>query len=230
MGKGAVLRWAENKVIERYLHGRGVEIGALWKPFPVPNGVKVYYIDRRDGNALRREYPELKSLVDPDVVADAAQLPFASESLDFVIASHILEHMPFPLAALALWYSALRPGGVLVLKVPDKRYTFDRDRARTTLQHLVDEHLSPARFDKRAHFEDWVQNVGGRERDSPVFELETNHLMETDYSIHYHVWTDEDVREIVRYTRKRMGLKWTDLIFLSARFYRKECVLALRRG
>lgn len=229
MGKGAILRWVENKMLARHLRGSGVEIGALWRSFPVPRGVTVWHIDRNDVTSLRREYPGIESFIAPHVVADAARLPFASKSLDFIIASHILEHLPFPLAALAHWHSALRSGGILVLKIPDKHYTFDRKRARTPLQHLIDEHANPETFDKRAHFEDWVQHVGGREAGSPTLQLETDRLMDADYSIHYHVWTSEDVRELVNHTQKNMRMGWTEVLFLRSHFYRKECALALRR-
>ncbi len=229
MGKGAILRWLENKSIARRLHGRGVEIGALWRTFPVGPAVTVWHIDRYDLPALRREYPELHAIVPPHVVADAARFPFAPQSLDFIIASHVLEHLPFPLAALDHWYSALRPGGLLVLRIPDKRYTFDRQRPRTPLQHLIHEHVHPETFDQRAHFEDWVRHVGGRPPASPELQLETQQLMDAGYSIHYHVWTDRDLREIVAHTREAMGMHWTPVLFLKAHFYRKECLVALRR-
>ncbi|MGE5648160.1 MAG: methyltransferase domain-containing protein [Acidobacteriota bacterium] len=229
MGKGAILRWIENKMLARHLHGCGVEIGALGRPFPVRSGVHVWHVDRCDCGTLRRQYPEVSNVVLPDVLADAASLPFAEASLDFVIASHVLEHLPFPLAALADWYAALRPGGVLLLKIPDKRYTFDARRRRTSLHHLVTEHLDPDSFDPRAHFEDWVQYVGNREPGSEALRVETDDLMDQNYSIHYHVWTDEDIQELVHYTQSDMSMKWTELLFLRAHFYRKECAVALRR-
>ena len=231
MGKGAALRWVENRLLARHLHGSGIEIGALWRKFPVPRTAAVYYVDRISVNDLEQHYSEVaQPILAPDVVADAAQLPFAPHSLDFIIASHVLEHMPFPLAALRHWHDALRPGGVLLLKIPDKRYTFDRRRRRTPLQHLIDEDARPATFDKRAHFEDWVENVVGRPRSRhPEFTNEVDRLLASDYSIHYHVWTDADIRDLVEHTRKNMNLRWQPLIFWGAHFYRKECVVMLRR-
>jgi SAM-dependent methyltransferase len=230
MGKGAPLRWMENRFIARYLHGRGLEIGALWRRFPLPRAVTALYVDRVDPGGLRREYPDIGGkLITPDVVAEGSRLPFAGNSLDFVIASHVLEHLPFPLAALNNWHQVLAPGGVLVMKVPDKRYSFDIRRNRTPLQHLVDEHRNPFTFDKRAHFADWVEHVVGKERGSVPWEHETSRLMEIDFSIHYHVWTDEDVRELLQYTRDAMKMSWRVALFLPARFYRKECVVVVRK-
>ena len=118
----APLTWIENRYLQRYFHGRGIEIGALWRRFPLPRRVRVWYLDRLSGAGLDRHYPELRGrILQPDLLGDAIELPVAPASLDFLIASHVLEHMPFPLKALRPWYDALAPGGVLLLKIPDKR-------------------------------------------------------------------------------------------------------------
>src|SRR4051794_4791504 len=99
MGKGAPLRWLENQTLRRHLSGCGVEIGALWRRFPVRSNARVWYLDQQGPSGLQTHYGEFKIIVRPDVIADAGDLPFASGSLDFIIASHVLEHLPFPLRA-----------------------------------------------------------------------------------------------------------------------------------
>jgi predicted SAM-dependent methyltransferase len=231
MGKGAPLRWVENRLLARHLRGRGIEIGALWRKFPAPARARVYYVDRISDNALQQHYSEVSEpIIIPDVVADAVELPFAPGSLDFIIASHVLEHLPFPLAALRHWHDALRRGGVLLLKIPDMRYTFDHKRERTALGHLIAEDANPAAFDKREHFAEWTEKVVGRTRGTPEFEWQLNELLASDYSIHYHAWIDEDIREIADYTRSSMGLDWRTVVFWNAYTYRKECVTLLRRS
>lgn len=44
----------------------------------------------------------------------------ADASYDFAYSSHTLEHMPDPAAALRAWFRAVRPGGYLLLYVPDR--------------------------------------------------------------------------------------------------------------
>jgi hypothetical protein len=78
-------------------------------------------------------------------------------------------------------------GGVLLLKVPDKRYTFHVRRSRTTLAHLVDEHHNPEQFDSRAHYAGWVKG-GGHTSSMSGFEQAVKDLMDKEYRIHYHVW------------------------------------------
>ena len=55
---------------------------------------------------------------DGRVVADAAQMPCRSGSLDVVCAFDLLEHLDDDAAALREWHRLLRPGGMLVLTVP----------------------------------------------------------------------------------------------------------------
>ncbi|MFQ5694552.1 MAG: class I SAM-dependent methyltransferase, partial [Terriglobia bacterium] len=224
MGKGAPLRWVENRWLGRYLCGRGFEIGALWRRFPVPGRARVWCVDRLPSEQLEQFYRDQVQapVVRPDLVADAEQLPVAAASLDFIIASHVLEHMAFPLAALRGWYEALTPGGALLLKVPDLRYTFDRRRQRTPLSHLIAEHEHPERFDWRAHYAEWVEKVVGTAPGDSRFEPTLRVLSEGRHSIHFHAWIDEDLREMVDYTRTAWGLRWRAKVFWGAHFYRKE--------
>ncbi len=231
MKPSALLRALENRHLRRYLTGtRGMEIGALWRRFPVASDARVWHVDRLSGAQLDQHYPELNGrVIQPDLVADAMQLPVAPASLDFLIASHVLEHLPFPLAALRSWYQALAPGGALLLKVPDKRYTFDANRSRTPLARLADEYRCPEMLNVRAHYSDWSEKVGGKSPGTPEFESDVDELMRLNYSIHFNVWTDEDVWEIIEFTRKEWRLEWRPAIFWRSRFYRKEVTAVLVR-
>jgi SAM-dependent methyltransferase len=228
--KLAILRWMENRRLRRHFHGRGMEIGALWRRFPLPRRARAWYVDRLNADDLDEHYPELHGhIIPPNLLADAAVLPVAPASLDFLIASHVLEHLPFPLAALRAWYQVLAPGGVLLLRVPDKRYTFDKGRDRTPLVHLIREQRDPGQFDLREHYADWVTGVGRLSPKTPEFERTVRDLMLRNYSIHFHVWIDEDIREIVDYTRSEWRLNWDPVVFWGARPYRKETTVMLRR-
>jgi SAM-dependent methyltransferase len=229
VSKGALLRWLENRYLQRFFQGSGMEIGALWRRFPLPRKARVWYVDRLGRDALAGHYPDLQGrILPPDLLADATQLPVRPNSLDFLIASHVIEHLPFPLMALRSWYEALAPGGVLLLKVPDKRYTFDVHRPRTSLAHLVDEHHDPERFDVRAHYADWVAG-GGHPPFTAAFEQAVQGLMDEEYSIHFHVWIDEDVRDMINFTQQSLRMDWAPVVFWGAHFYRKETTVLLRK-
>jgi SAM-dependent methyltransferase len=60
----------------------------------------------------------------------------ADASYDFLLSSHSLEHFANPLKAVKEWLRVLKPGGTLVLVLPDKRFTFDRNRPVTGFDHI----------------------------------------------------------------------------------------------
>ncbi len=128
------------------LTGRVLEVGPGNQPFPTPAADEVVYADRRVPGGRDRTWPELAGQpsgppADLDVDLDVDRLsPVADGSFDAVVASHIIEHLADPLGALAEMHRVLRPGGRLVLVVPDRAHTFDAGRAPTPLAHLLDEH------------------------------------------------------------------------------------------
>lgn len=49
---------------------------------------------------------------------DGAALPFENDSFDRLIATHVLEHVPYPHKAVEEWVRVLKPGGVLSIILP----------------------------------------------------------------------------------------------------------------
>ena len=195
-------------IADEYIGGSGIEIGGLNAPLPVPRDAQVRYVDRAPLDALRGHYPELEDqpLVEVDIVDDGERLAtIGDESQDFVIANHFLEHCQDPIRALVNMFRVLTPNGVLYLAVPDKRFTFDRHRPRTSIEHLLDHFERGPEVDRRAHFEEWVRFVDQVDDETAVAQR-TDELMEQDYSIHYHVWTQADVVELLLLLRQRFSI------------------------
>lgn len=104
--KAAKRRYNDGAFHARYFVGRGLDIGAG------PDG-----LSRAVGI-----FPLLKEVRDWDMPDGDAQLlaGVADGSYDFVHASHCLEHMVDARVALANWIRVTRPGGYLVIMVPDE--------------------------------------------------------------------------------------------------------------
>lgn len=63
---------------------------------------------------MSREWPQEVELLE----LKGNQLPFENNSIDRIIATHVLEHIPSPVDALTEWTRVLKPGGVLSLILP----------------------------------------------------------------------------------------------------------------
>jgi len=186
-------------VANTYLRGNGLEIGALHNPLKVSQSAKVKYVDRMSVEDLKIQYPEHKreKLAHVDFVDDGDRLErIADGSQDFVIANHFLEHSQNPLLSFRNIYRVLRPGGVLYLALPDKRYTFDVGRPVTTLGHLQRDLQEGPAWSRRGHFEEWTQHVD-RLTDPADRARRVEHLMALDYSIHFHVWSQREMVELL---------------------------------
>src|SRR4051794_24643687 len=155
-------RRVRKQLSDRFLHGEGLEIGALHLPLALPKGAHARYVDRYSREDLRSEYPELRThdLVQVDVVDDGETLATVPDaSADFLIANHFIEHTEDPIATLGHHSRVIRPGGVLYMAVPDKRSTFDIDRPVTPLEHLIQDHEHGSQHSRSAHYEEWVRLV-----------------------------------------------------------------------
>jgi GT2 family glycosyltransferase len=193
-----VPRGLREELADAFLAGAGIEIGPLHSPLRLPPGASVRYVDRMPVTLLRRHYPELDELplAEIDAGDDGERLAtFADESLDFVIANHLLEHTEDPISAIACWLRVLRPGGVIYMAVPDKRLTFDIDREPTPVEHMIRDYEEGPEGSRRQHFEEWARHVEGVAEDRVSERADI--LEQIDYSIHTHVFTERTLLELL---------------------------------
>jgi glycosyltransferase involved in cell wall biosynthesis/SAM-dependent methyltransferase len=202
-------------IAAQYLQGEGIEIGALHSPLQVPESAKVRYVDRLSVFDLRMQYPELNELplVEVDIIDDGEVLgTVADASVDFVIANHMIEHCQNPIASLQNYLRVVKPGGVIYLAIPDKRYTFDRDRPVTSLEHLVRDYQEGPETSKISHFEEYIRLVD-RVADPNLSARLLYLLIDLDFSIHFHVWTPAAFTEFLTYCQRELPYNFeVDLI------------------
>jgi SAM-dependent methyltransferase len=183
---------AREDIALRYLAGDGIEIGALDFPLRMPPGARVRYIDYLDPDALeqthRQTLSEGRPLIRPDVIDDGARLAqFANESLDFVVANHMLEHVEDPIAALHHQLRVLKPDGVLYLTLPDARHTFDAARPLTSVEHLLRDHERGPKISRREHLEECAHVIEGRQGSDVA--IRADEMEAAGVRPHFHVWT-----------------------------------------
>ena len=185
--------------LARHLAGDGIEIGALSVPLDLAGNTRVSrvrYVDRFTRAELLRLFPELLpeagKIREPDVLCEVVEglTVFADGALDFVVACHLIEHLPDPVHFLRESWRVLRAGGRLFLAVPDRRYTEqDLKRELTTLEHLLDDHRRAVRTVEDHHLAEFVV-ADGRVVPADPGERERLFAHERARSIHVHVWED----------------------------------------
>ena len=163
----------------------------------------------------------------PDIQSDSESFPgIADGALDFIVANHVLEHVTSPIDALREWRRMLRDGGLLMLALPDKRFTFDAPRKRTTLAHLIAD--AEAKNDPRdrnyAHLEEWATHVEKLPRGSEEWRRWVDDQYARGYAVHNHVWIARDVLSLLAY----LG-GWSVVAFRNTSVLTNEFVLVMRK-
>jgi len=127
--------------------GSGLEIGALHAPILRKPDYDVLYVDYATTDVLRANQidPAIDrgAIVNVDIVWGETPLRDAvGRTVDFIAASHVIEHVPDLIGWLQELRAVLRAGGVLGLAVPDKRFTFDALRQDSTLAQAVEAYVA----------------------------------------------------------------------------------------
>ncbi|PSB29654.1 methyltransferase type 11 [Stenomitos frigidus ULC18] len=232
----SVLSDRRNLAAYYYIKGNGIEIGALHNPLTVSSKANVRYVDRMSVADLKTHYPELSELplVKVDILDDGEDLTrIPSASQDFVIANHFIEHCQNPIKTIQSMLRVLKPEGILYLGIPDKRYNFDVHRPLTDIGHLLQDYNEGPEWSKKQHFLEWAKfptlgyTCDSDGKNDPRIEAEANRFMEQDYSIHYHVWTQTEILELLVTLQKTLHLAFEVEFFLKNK---DEMVLVLRKN
>jgi len=185
-------------LIRKYCIGRGLEIGAGKYPYCDPKTTLFLdkYTDNKDGTPA------------PDIISDATTIPRADACFDYVLSSHVLEHMQDTIGALKEWVRVLKQGGTLFLILPHGDRTFDRHREKTTLEHHIRDHEELGDAPDYSHNEEieigWSKNEDfeqsrleyEREWGAPCWDFE---FRLKNGVIHFHVWTQDEIVRLVQF-------------------------------
>jgi len=181
-------------IAAKFLSGTGLEVGAGDRPFPVPLHVRVLYGDIRERAALQQYFKG-------ETVASGRRIDaqtfegVANSSFDFVISAHVIEHLRDPLGSIRHALRVLRPGGIHLLVVPDMRFTFDRHRPETTVEHLLRDHEDGGAGTCRQAYEEHLRFVHpeltGEHYSEDEIQWQTGEATKRwqEFDVHFHAWT-----------------------------------------
>lgn len=143
----------------------GLELGPLCRPIVKKSDGEILYVDYADAEALRQRYSndpnvDVSEIVSIDALWGEKSLEEAIDGrrVDYVIASHVIEHVPDLITWFRELHSVLSPRGEIRLAIPDKRYTFDYLRAETRLSDVLPAYLVAARIPQPREIIDFCIN------------------------------------------------------------------------
>ena len=227
-------RFNERSCAARFLAGEGIEIGACHLPLQVDKTIsRVKYVDKLTAGQIKKLFPELKryQIVEADVICDVIKspLPFAENSLDFIIANHLLEHCPNPLKLIKEFYRVLKNFGVLYLSLPDKRYTFDRKRSVTSLSHLIKDFNNDVTYIDELHLADHLTKADKIKIPEDLKKRKKLFKYYLNKSIHVHVWTYQEMAEFISYMIEKKGTRCDLLELYLPKGIRNEVIFVLQK-
>lgn len=134
---------------------RGLEIGPHDRPLVLKADGPVEYVDYTDTATLRAQaYVGVDPETIPEVDHVWATRPLREmigEPVRYIVASHVIEHVPDLAGWLRELHGAMTQDGVLALVVPDRRFTFDLLRPESTLGDVVEAYLQERRTPSLRH-------------------------------------------------------------------------------
>jgi predicted SAM-dependent methyltransferase len=164
----------------------GIEIGALDRPIVTRQMGQIRYVDHDTTEALRVKYADPSTQIDTSKIVDVdyiwgekglGELLQAESPVDYLIASHVIEHVPDFVGWLNEIHSILKPGGILSLAVPDKRRCFDYLRNPTRTGDVIDAYLKKKKKPSPGQiFDDVCSQVSIQGK---LFSWDTNQIDET---------------------------------------------------
>ncbi|MEZ5854610.1 MAG: hypothetical protein R3D67_07605 [Hyphomicrobiaceae bacterium] len=191
----------------KFCVGRGVELGPGQRPTKVGPGSELVFVDKRSPEELKAYFNS------PDIVAGKRLEEFEPGSFDFLIAHHVLEHSSNVLEELILWFSRIKPHGLVFLSVPDKRHTPDGTRLETPPGHFLLDYIAgvnDSSFESREHIYSFLwgwSEVGGLAGKSKqeASQMVANATRSPTNDLHWHVFDAATLKFVVATAAKLAG-------------------------
>ncbi len=158
----SLVKNAEDKILEMVLPDgynfsdlnklNGLNIGAGGRPISE-------FIICLDFNRGDEATTQINGIVKNSILANANDLPFKDNSIDYVIALHILEHCAEPVHTLNEWLRVLKPGAKLGVIIPNWRYNWSASNDNDKYGHRWN--TSPKSAEKllKTHFNDLIVSM-----------------------------------------------------------------------
>jgi predicted SAM-dependent methyltransferase len=238
------------------LDGLGVEYGPLHQTLLPKPQHNVLYVDYADRDFLVEHYKnnpnvDVNLIPDIDIVTKGEGLDnFLKEgTLDYVVASHVMEHVPDLLGWLESNLRLLKVGGRIAIAFPDKRYCFDikrrptflsdilcaylEKRTRPTFQQICDHFWNVSKVTAVSAWDGTItasnaEYIHSRERALSVIKSKLNSNEYTD--CHCWVFEDKQFMDIMEEIRKYSNISYRIIDYSPTKVNQLEFYITMERS
>ena len=186
-------------------HSTGLEIGACDLPTVPKDLGKCNYADFRSSEEMIEMWglsADKVCKVDYVLSRDQSASTQISDKFDYIIACHVLEHVPDVITYINDLKALLKPSvnKIIFLAIPDKRATLDSTRPSTTVEHLLANHFHKVRHPSFEHILEFHRHWIGHENGSKplplreAYEYASETVRSSSADAHCNVWEGEEFR------------------------------------
>lgn len=203
-------------IIDYFRDKEGIEIGGPSEVFRPYSYIPIYnYIKHLDGVNFSNNtiwegkissglnYNYYNNKVGNQYIMDATNLSgIDSNKYDFLISSNCLEHIANPIKAINEWGRIVKPGGQLLILVPNNKFGLDKNRKITKFNHILNDFQENIGEDDLTHLDEVLENHNLKE-DIEAFDFEYFKKRSIDNfkhrTIHHHVFDINSIKDLFSY-------------------------------
>lgn len=205
------MKLGHRKIGWKLFSGKGLEIGALHEHTILPSNCIVDYADAISKEEAMKLFPEIdgSKLVDVKYIVNLDEQglsPFADESYDFVILSHVIEHVANPVNVVKELFRVCKKGGLVLIAAPDKEYTFDAKRDLTSFEHLWSEYQNKVKEVTDDHYMDFIKSVHPEVLQRSPEDIQIALKGVKERREHAHVWSSDTFKAFLMECYQRLTI------------------------
>jgi len=139
-----MMKFKESELAHKYCKGKGIELGpSSHNSFGLEDCLMISPEEKLEfWNQSQRLMGEEPTVI--DLFGNAENIPIEDSSIDYVLSSHVIEHVPNPIKAFIEWDRSLKKDGVIFMIFPKRDADpKDKDKPVSILESFIEQYKHP---------------------------------------------------------------------------------------
>lgn len=153
------------KIISILQNKEGIEIGGPTELFSNKGKLPLYkFLKQLDNiNMMENAYfPNIQknkfNIIDNKNLGNQFDIhEWSNKKYDYLISSHVIEHLANPIKELNKWMELINDGGYILSIIPHKSKCWDKTRPVTSFEHILEDYQNNVSEDDMTHLDEVLQ-------------------------------------------------------------------------